>query len=89
MALKTAESFFLAYREGRLTRDMYETEELHQGDFFAYPGMQAAWDIRKHYFHKAFQRWADERIGVAKKNQVMPLLYREGVDYSPPQRAGA
>jgi hypothetical protein len=77
MVLKTNESFLLAFRDGRLTREMYEPEELHQGDFFAYPGMQAAWEIRKHYFSKAFQKWADERIAAAKKNVGMPFLYRE------------
>jgi len=79
MVLKTNESFFLAFRDGRLTRDMYEPEEVHQGEFFAYPGMQAAWDIRKHYFHKAFQGWADERIAAAKKNEGKPFLYREEI----------
>jgi hypothetical protein len=77
MVLKTNESFFLAFRDGRLTREMYEPEESHQGEFFAYPGMQTAWDIRKHYFHKAFQKWADERIAAVKKNAGMPCLYRE------------
>ena len=75
--LKTNESFFLAFRDGRLTREMYEPEESHQGEFFAYPGMQTAWDIRKHYFHKAFQKWADERIAAVKKNAVVPCLCRE------------
>lgn len=77
MVLKTNESFFLAFRDGRLTREMYEPEESHQGEFFAYPGMQTAWDIRRHYFHKAFQKWADERIAAVKKNAAMPCLYRE------------
>jgi len=48
MVLKTNESFFLAYRNGRLIPEMYEPEELHMNDFYGYPGMQAAWDIRKH-----------------------------------------
>ena len=77
MVMKTNESFFLAFRDGRLTREMYEPEERHQEEFFAYPGMQAAWEIRKHYFHSEFQRWADEKIATAKKNKRMPLLYRE------------
>ena len=78
MVLKTNESFFLAFREGRLTPEMYEPEEAHQGEFFAYPGMQTAWEIRKHYFHKAFQKRADQRIAVGNKHPGMPLLYREG-----------
>ena len=78
MALKTNESFFLAYRDGRLTREMWEPEERHQGEFLAYPGMQAAWNIRKHYFHGAFQKWADEKIATARKSEGLPSLYREG-----------
>jgi hypothetical protein len=78
MVLKTNESFFLAYREGRLTREMWEPEEQHQAEFFGYPGLQAAWSIRRHYFHKAFQRWADDRIAAAQKNEGAPLLYQEG-----------
>jgi hypothetical protein len=77
MALKTNESFLLAFRAGRLPREMYEPEEVHQAEFFAYPGMQAAWNIRKHYFHKAFQEWADAKIAAARKDQRLPYLYRE------------
>ena len=79
MVLKTNESFFLAFRDGRLTREMYEPEERHMGEFLGYPGLQAAWEIRKHYFHTGFQRWADERIAAAKSG-AMPFLYREGSD---------
>jgi hypothetical protein len=78
MVLKTNESFLLAFREGRLPREMYEPEEVHQGEFLAYPGMQAAWNIRRHYFHKAFQEWADGRIAAVKNHQPLPFLYREG-----------
>jgi hypothetical protein len=79
MALKTNESFFLAFRDCRLTREMYEPEERHQGEFFGYPGLRAAREMRKHYFHPGFQRWADERIAAAKSGAT-PLLYREGSD---------
>jgi hypothetical protein len=76
--LKTNESFLLAYRDGRLTREMYEPEELHMAEFLGYPGMQTAWDIRKHYFQKGFRKWGDETIAAAKKGEGMPFLYREG-----------
>lgn len=78
MALKTTESFFLAYHEGRLARELYEPEEQHMGEFFGYAGMQAAWDIRRHYFHSAFRKWADAKVAAAKKNEGVPFLYREG-----------
>lgn len=77
MALKANESFFLAYQEGRLTRDLYEPEAQHQADFLAYPGFQTAWDMRKQYFHEAYRQWVDEMIAATKKSEGMPFLYRE------------
>jgi hypothetical protein len=77
MALKANESFFLAYQEGRLTRDVYEPEAQHQADFLAYPGFQTAWDMRKQYFSKAYREWVNEKIAAATKYEGMPSLYRE------------
>jgi hypothetical protein len=77
MVLKTNESFFVAFRDGRLTREMYEPEEQHMREFLGYPGIQAAWSIRRHYFHEPFQRWVEEKISAAKKEVGMPFLYRE------------
>ena len=50
----------------------------HMGDFFAYAGMQAAWDIRKHYFHRDFRTWAEGKITAAQQKESPPFLYREG-----------
>lgn len=77
MALKANESFFLAYQEGRLPRDVYEPEAQHQADFLAYPGFQTAWDMRKQYFSKAYRDWVGEKIAAAKKHAAVPSLYRE------------
>ena len=77
MALKANESFFLAYQEGRLSRDLYEPEAQHQADFLAYPGFQTAWDMRKQYFHQAYREWVEEKIAAAKKREDVPCLYRE------------
>ena len=78
IVLKTNESFFLAYRNGRLAHGVWEPEERHMTDFFAYAGMQTAWDIRKHYFHADFRTWVDGKITALRQNESPPDLYREG-----------
>lgn len=78
MVLKTNESVVLAYRDGHMTPEMYEPEDRHITEFLAYPGMQEAWDIRKHYFHRAFRTLVDEKIAAAQSSGSLPSLYREG-----------
>jgi hypothetical protein len=87
MTFKTNESFFLAFQNGRLSRELYEPEERHQAEFFAYPGLQAAWQIRKHYFHSGFQKWVAEKIAIAREIERPPFLYHEGP--APGARLGA
>ena len=73
----TYESLFLHYRDGRLGRDLYEPQLAYLSDFLPYPGLQAAWDGRRNYFHRSFRTLVDERIAAAKKGTVAPALYHE------------
>jgi hypothetical protein len=71
------QSFYLHYRDGRLTAEMYEPQNLHLGDIIAYPGLQAAWDIRKNYFCEVFRTFVDGKIAAAQKQGAAPSLYGE------------
>jgi hypothetical protein len=73
---KTMESLLLAYRDGYAKREIYEPTLSNLSDFIAYPGLQAVWEIRKHYFHVALRDLVSERISAAKISAA-PALYRE------------
>ena len=73
----TQESLFLHYRDGRLTREMYQPQEATLDDFLAYPGIQAAWDLRRNYYQKVFRAVVDNRISATQKRGIVPSLYRE------------
>jgi hypothetical protein len=73
----THEGFFLYYRDGRMTHDMYQPQETNLDDFLAYPGMQAAWDLRKNYFHNVFRALVDDKIAAAQKRGIVPAHYHE------------
>jgi len=70
------ESLYLHHRDGRMPREMYEPQLSNMTAFLGYPGLQAVWDLRKHYFHSAFRSLVDDTIATARTGP-MPNLYRE------------
>ena len=75
--LATHEAFFFHYREGHMTREMYEPQEANRRAALAYPGFRAAWQLRRNFFRKAFQSLIDEEIAAALTRGAVPL-YGEG-----------
>ena len=73
----THESLYLHYRDGRMRRELYEPQRLNMADFLAYPGLQAVWDLRRHYFHSAYRSMVDDMIATGRTGGRMPDLYRE------------
>lgn len=77
MFFHTHESVYLHYRDGRMRREFYEPQRSNMTDFLGYPGLQAVWDLRKHYFHSAYQSMVDDTIATVRTGGPMPDLYRE------------
>jgi len=75
--LATHEALFFHYREGHMTREMYEPQEANRSAFLAYPGFQAAWNLRRNFFRKGFQTLVDEDIAAAQTRGAV-ALYGEG-----------
>ena len=73
----THQSIYLHYRGGRMERSMYEPQRLNMTDFLRYPGLQAIWDVRKHYFTSAYQSYVDRAIATARGAGSAPNLYGE------------
>lgn len=71
------QTLFLHYRDGRLPGELYDPQRKRFVDFLGYPGLQAAWESRRHYFHAAFLAMVDEAIAVARKSGVTTALYGE------------
>src|SRR6266404_4508112 len=63
------QSFFLHHQDGRMPRELDEP--------LGYPGLQAAWDLRKNYFHVVFRASVDARIAAARSSGRVPSLYDE------------
>jgi hypothetical protein len=74
----THESVFLHYRDGRMDRELYEPQQRYLTEFFGYPGLKAAWDSRRNYFHSAFREMVDKGMTAAAARGSAPLLYSEG-----------
>jgi hypothetical protein len=72
-----AQSMFLHYRDGRMPRELYEPQRAILDDFLSYPGSQAAWNLRKKYFHEGFGKSVEERIAAARSSTSAPSLYGE------------
>jgi hypothetical protein len=73
----THESFYLHFRDGRMPRELYEPQRSNMTDFLGYPGLQAVWEFRKHYFHSAYRSMVDDAIATVRTGGPMPDLYRE------------
>ena len=58
------QSFYLHYRSGYIPSDIYQPQEASTIDILGYPGMQAAWELRKNYFQKSFRTMMDEKVAV-------------------------
>jgi hypothetical protein len=71
------QSFFLHHRDGVMPREVYEPQRAVLDDFLSYPGLQAAWDLRKNYFHVAFRTSVEERIAAARSAGSVGSLYGE------------
>jgi hypothetical protein len=72
------QSFFLHYRSGYIPSEIYQPHEASTSDVLAYPGMQAAWELRKSYFQKSFRTMIDEKVAASKKSGIVPSYYPEG-----------
>jgi hypothetical protein len=73
----TQQSFYLHYRSGHIPSEMYQPQEASTSDILGYPGMQAARELRRSYFHKSFRLMVDEKIAAAKNSGIVPSHYRE------------
>lgn len=77
MFFHTFQSFYLHYRDGRMRRELYEPQRLNMTDFLGYPGLQAVWDVRRHYFHSAYRSMVDDTIATVRTGGPMPDVYGE------------
>jgi len=77
MFFQTHQSLYLHYRDGRMPRALYEPQRSTMTDWLGYPGLQAVWDLRKHYFHSAYRSMMDDTIATVRTGGPMPNLYRE------------
>jgi len=71
------QSFFLHHQDGRMPRELYEPQRRLLEDILGYPGLQAAWDFRKDYFHVAFRASVEQSITVARASGLVPSRYGE------------
>jgi hypothetical protein len=72
------QSFFLHYRSGYIPSEIYQPHAVSTSDILAYPGMQAAWELRKSYFQESFRTMVDEKVAAARKSGIVPSYYPEG-----------
>ena len=71
------QSFFLHHRDGRMPDGLYEPQQTLLNDVLGYPGLRAAWELRKGYFHAAFRESVNEMIAAAVSSGCVPSLYGE------------
>jgi hypothetical protein len=71
------QSFFLHHRDGRMPDELYEPQRRFLNDVLGYPGLQAAWDFRKSYFHVAFRALVEESIAAARGSGLVISHYGE------------
>ena len=69
------ETLYLHYRDGRMTRELYEPQRSNMSEFPGYPGLQAVWDLRKRYHHNAFRSMVDDVIATFRS--PIPDIYGE------------
>ncbi len=74
---QTTQSLYLHYRDGRVSRAIFEPHRSMMSDFLRYPGLRAVWDIRRNYFHSAYRSMVDDLIATPRTGS-MPNVYREG-----------
>lgn len=72
----THQSLYLHYRDGRMRRELYDPQQLNMTYFLGYPGLQAVWELRRHYFHSSYQSMVDDTIATVRTSGPMPDLYR-------------
>jgi hypothetical protein len=73
----THESLYMHYCDGRMRRELYEPQRSNMNDFLRYPGLQAVWDLRKHYFHSAYRSMIDDTMATVRTSGANPDLYGE------------
>jgi hypothetical protein len=71
------QSFFLHHLEGVMPHEVYEPQRAVLDDYLGYPGLQAAWDRRKNYFHVAFRKSVEQRIAAVRSAGLVSSLYGE------------
>jgi hypothetical protein len=71
------QSFFLHHREGRMPPELYEPQRRFLEDVLGYPGLQAAWEFRKDYFHVAFRASVEKSLATARGSGLVPSRYGE------------
>jgi len=73
----THESVFLQYRDGRMSRELYEPQRLYLHGFLGYSGLKTVWDARRSFFHPAFRAMVDKGVADAAALGSEPQLYFE------------
>ena len=71
------QNFFLHYRSGYIPSEIYQPHEASTIDMLGYPGMQAASQLRKNYFHKSFRTMMDQNVAAAKNSGIVASYYPE------------
>jgi hypothetical protein len=71
------ETLHLHYRDGRMSRELYEPQRSNMRQFLGYPGLQAVWDLRQHNHSSGFRSMVDDAIATARTSGPMPDIYRE------------
>jgi hypothetical protein len=71
------QSFFLHHLEGVMPREVYEPQRAVLDDYLGYRGLQAAWELRKNYFHVGFRASVEERIAAVRSAGLASSLYGE------------
>jgi hypothetical protein len=63
----------LQWRHGQLDTGHWQSAEAMVRDFIRYPGVQVAWDMRKHWHSSQFQAWVDSFSKAAPEHGLYDL----------------
>jgi hypothetical protein len=70
---RTWEDQFFQWSEGHLDLRMWPGIKASAGDIFAFPGVQAWWKTRSHWYSDQFQAFIEDKIASGKA----PTMYGE------------
>jgi hypothetical protein len=77
---RAGEEAYQKFREvqlevAKLSHELGESTESMAGDLLGYPGIQAAWSVRKTYFHPKFRVHVDTKIEATPSSSTSVLPY--------------